>query len=155
MADGFHCARQFRSDGHHAYRSSADIPELIELLRRRGNEIFRRMHSAFRMTDKRPFEMNAQRNCTVPVLGYTRDGLAKMLERPQQTIVGRRNGCRQISGDPVLGHSGLNGCQSIDVGFHYIVSGAAVNMDINEPGRKHHAGKIKMLCVGRQISLGA
>src|SRR5512146_2091124 len=52
---------QLRCDRHYPYMSSRRIPESVERIDRRWQEMFRRMDSAANMADKRALEMNADR----------------------------------------------------------------------------------------------
>src|SRR5947209_3783666 len=60
-SDCLQSSSQLWSNGHHLYVAPGGLPKALEYLRRGFREIFRRMHAASLMTEKRPFQVNAQR----------------------------------------------------------------------------------------------
>ena len=59
---------------------------------------------------------------------------AKIFQGFQRPIQRGRNGCRTITGDPMLHHQPLDGREALFRAFHDIVPGSAVNMDVNQSG---------------------
>ena len=59
--DHFHRAGNLRCNRQHAHMPACRLPEALEDLERRRDQIFRRMHAAPLVAEKRSLEMNAQR----------------------------------------------------------------------------------------------
>ena len=59
--DDLYSAWQLRRDRQYANMAARSLPEAIKRSQRGRQKIFRRMHAAPGMADKRPLQMNAQR----------------------------------------------------------------------------------------------
>jgi hypothetical protein len=101
------------------------------------------MHAAFRVADEWPFQVNAngRRAAWASPIGY---GFSQMFQRLKNAVLGSGYGGWQVGCYSVPHQLALNFLKRRCIGFHYVMPGAAVNVDVNESGRQYQARKIQM-----------
>jgi hypothetical protein len=60
-----------------------------------------------------------------------------MLQRTQEALLRSGHGCSEIAGDSMLDHSCFDSGKRTIVCFHHIVTGAAMDMNVDETGREN------------------
>jgi hypothetical protein len=113
-----------------------------------------RMNAALGMRQKRPFKMNA---------GGPGDGLQRSRrvgeqfgqtgQRAQGRVHGSGDGGGQVAAGSVRGQKAAHGGERLGRGFHDVVAGCAVGVDIEERWRQRCAGKVQDLTWGQGAEL--
>ena len=101
------------------------------------------MNTSLGVTEKRSFEMDAERTGarTVAVVG-ARDRLAERIERAQGCIDWRGHGRRTVTGNAVTRHKAFDRRQALVGALHHIVTGTAVNVNVNESRSENGVAEI-------------
>ena len=63
FGDDLESAGKLRRDGHHAHVAARGLPQAVKDLQRGLDQVFRGMHAAALVAEKRTFEMDSQRPC--------------------------------------------------------------------------------------------
>src|SRR5262249_12618455 len=135
FGDGLKCSGQFGRDGHHANCALRRVPILPEELLARLDEVVRWMYAALGVADKRTLQMNAEWTRS-PRACILRDCPAQMLQSAQDAFFWRSHGSGQVTRDPMLCHSTFYSCKCCIICFHHIVTGAPMDMDVDEARRQ-------------------
>src|SRR5271157_3189670 len=111
------------------------------------------MNPATSVTEERSFEMDTQRTRARRVgaaiaLG-TFHGLSQILQRFQRLIHRRSDGRWAIAGHTVPRHHPFDGRKARAGAFHHVVTCPAVNMDVDESGRKNRIAEVYNARAGR------
>ena len=116
------------------------LPKLLEELDGWLLDVFRRMHTFFRVADERTFEMKAERDgaiAAIPRRMFAFDGVGELLQRIDGAIDGGGDSGRAIAGDAMLGERTLDCGERVGSGFHDVVPTVAVNVNVDEAGREN------------------
>src|SRR6266481_3824817 len=99
------------------------------------------MHPATRMADEWPFKMDSERessNLAIPIISFALfDGVRQPFKCAQSRIHRSGDGGWKITGDPVTREQLFDRRQRLSGVVHDVVSGAAVNMKVNETRRDY------------------
>src|ERR1035441_9098962 len=138
FGNDFGRAVQFRSNRHHPNPAARRLPELLESVQFRSQQIFRRMHPAARMADEGPLQMNSEREGStldvillIIILLAIFDCIRQPFECAQSQIHRSADGGWEITGDPMPREKLLDRRQRLGGIVHDVVSSAAVNVKIN------------------------
>ncbi len=136
------CALQFWSDRHHANPATRRLPEPLEAGQLRSQQIPRRVHPPARMADEWPLQMNSEwagLNLAIPILSFALfDGVRQPFECAKSRLHRSGDGGWKITRDPMPREQLLDRRQRLGGVVHDVISGAAVNVQINVT-RRHHA----------------
>ena len=115
------------------------------------------MNTPTPVADERAFQVDAERPraerpaCCSTCVGSV-NGIGQPFQSRQCLVNGCRDRCRQIAGDAVTIQQLLYCRKSLGAGFHHIVAGATVNVDINETGNQDHIAQIGDGCAGGGVA---
>ncbi len=108
------------------------------------------MDPAFGVAEKRPFEMNTEgpSASAIAICGVLYC-VAECVERAQRGVDWSCDGRRTVTSDAVRRDQPFDGGE-IGVGsLHHVVSGAAVNMNVDHPGREDCFAEVEYATMGR------
>src|SRR6185312_11582962 len=120
-------------------------PKLLEELDRWFLDVFRRMHTFFRVADERAFEMKAERDgaiAAIPRRMFAFDGVGELLQRLDGAIDGGGDSGRAVAGYAMLGERAFDGSKRVGSRFHNVVSAVAVTVNVDEAGRENGVAEI-------------
>jgi hypothetical protein len=157
FGDHFEGSWKFGRDGHHADVAARRLPETFKDIERGLDQIFRGMHAAALVTEKRTFQMDAERlrlGCAV-VGGTLRrfDRIGEPLERLASVIERRGDGGREVARDSMAGEELVQMRKFGGSSPHDIEAGAAVHVNVDETGREDGVGEVNRGCTLRDFFL--
>ena len=111
------------------------------------------MNATTAVADERTFKMNTPRPRPLIARGLSRfNRICQSSQRGERRIERSGNGRRKIAADTVRCQKLFDWRQGIGRGFHYVVTCATMNVDINEARRQDAVAKIDRAAVLGNLS---
>lgn len=131
MLDEVVGAGKFGRDSDEADVTAACVDETIECRDAGREQMLGWLHAALFVGEERTFEVDAERTCTAG-LGQLGDFVGESVERAQSCIDRCGDGGGEIGGGSARRKEAADGIERGRCCFHYVVSGSAVDVDIEK-----------------------
>lgn len=137
--DQFGRAGKLRSQREETELALGGFVETFEQADRGGGDVSGGMNATARMTDERTFEMNAQNpRATGGAIGGTANVFGNACETAASVVGGSGDSSGENRGGAAARNRMSDGSECFRRGFHHVMSGGAVNVQIEERGSDAH-----------------
>ncbi len=114
------------------------------------------MNAALGMAEERTFEVDTERTSARAIAGgCIGNGTAQRIKRTQSFVDRSGHSGGAVASDTMLRHEALDGGEARVRALHHVMTGAAVNVDVDQSGGEHRIAEIDDASVGRNANLTA